>query len=291
MRRHIHAAVFVLFATFLPCETADAQITVAAPGVESILSTEVGLISKSLGLQAKELAKAVQMVSNVVKLLRVANNSLAVARAVKRAYETIRNYSWKDLKSDAMRGLNAAMPQLQEMQKEWSELKESGRAIGSGNFWQHRNFHDIAASKELAAAVHYSSRAAIYPSLAPEAWENIDANKQITVADRLVELHFAHAGMQPARQRQNTAMAMNALRLKHLIADAEDTEQVDLKAVTATAATTHQTAVNTQFLRDAEAARIAQQESNAQRGREAEEIFRHSIGEENAPLLGIGVVK
>ena len=100
-------------------------------GEEDWLSGQNAILAELLGAQLKELTQVVKLVNDTRQMLGAVNDGLALARTVKRVYETIRTYSLAKLVADAKRGLYRAMPELRDTEAEVRELVEPAVADGS----------------------------------------------------------------------------------------------------------------------------------------------------------------
>lgn len=288
MRARVMATALVAMTAVLGiCREASAQWVVAEPALESLATTNLQFTLQAIGLQGEQIAQAVETVAQLTAVLQTVNQSLAVARSVERAYQMLRKYNWEDLQRDAKSSLYSVLPELRNAESEWNELVKNGETMRNGRFWQSRTSKDIEGDRTLFNTASYAYQVGLLAVVAPD-----QLNKNhVPAAERWVAYHFDRLGVSAHMAKQTMAYQIQQKKLAKLVEDAEAKEQADLRIAAAAAAAAHQTSINTQFVRDAAAADIAEREASATMRREAEQKAREEILQLDENLLDYGFVK
>ncbi|OGQ84629.1 MAG: hypothetical protein A2289_09685 [Deltaproteobacteria bacterium RIFOXYA12_FULL_58_15] len=284
------APVVLLVATMVTPRDSYAQLAVTAPATDTLLSSTITELSHLLALETMEATDIASTLTHLVEMVRTANEALAVARAVKEAYEVLKDYSLEDLAQDAMLGLNEAMPELmgetQMLMDQGMEVAENG-AVG---FWSYRNIHDGRMHDYLRGAAELAIKGSIYPAIFGTAGIT-GSHDPITESDKLVAFHFAQRGQLYNRATRNAAKGYIAKKIEALVNQAEKGDQLDLQ-IEATAA---QAAVGAEqsleFLAAAKHEEIADGMRRQFTRQAIDEATRRDLSEGVGEMFQIGVVE
>ena len=210
-----------------------ALVTVSAPrpaaaifGEEDWISGQNQLLTAMLATELESTASLGTIITNIVQALRVANETLAVARSVKRVYEAIVNYDLEALKRDALRGLYQAIPEARDIDKEVRELVGNSRALEHGTFWSHVDNGDFRMQARSKALFDLGYQAAIWPAVFGDRHRNPHPDNPV---DRELYARFRRTGQLAMKATQKGAYRVLAKQVRAFVEDAERKPQVDLK--------------------------------------------------------------
>lgn len=225
-------------------------------GEEDWISGQNQTLIAMLVTELEATANLAQVITTLRTALKTANDTLAVARTVKRVYETVRNYDLKDLQRDALAGLYQAIPEARQVDAEIRELVGNGRAMRGGNFWSHISPSDPEVSAQSRKLFEHGYKAALWPMVLPSMKK--DARDGLTPVEKLIQDRYRRSGMQADQALQKSVYGVLAQQVKAFVEDAESKKQVDLKMEATQTQLQLQTAqdttelLNLQRVRDAE---------------------------------------
>lgn len=210
-----------------------ALVVVSAPrraaaifGEEDWISGQNQLLTAMLVTELESTASLGTIITNIVQAVRVANETLAVARSVKRVYEAIVNYDLEALKRDALQGLYQAVPEARNFDAEVRELISNGRAAKEGNFWTHVGAGDYHMQSRSKALFDLGYQAAIWPVVFGDRHKKPDWDNPV---DKQLYKRFQRTGRLAIKATQKGAYKVLAQQVKAFVADADQKKQVDLK--------------------------------------------------------------
>lgn len=208
-------------------------VMVAAPrrasaifGEEDWISGQNQILTAMLVTELESTASLGTIITNIVQAVRVANETLAVARSVKRVYEAIVNYDLEKLKRDALQGLYMAVPEARELDREVRELIGNGRAAQQGSFWTHVGSSDFRMQGRSKALFDLTYQGTIWPLVFGDRHRKPDAQSEV---DKQLYARFRRTGQLAQKATQRGAYKVLAQQVKAFVEDAERKPQVDLK--------------------------------------------------------------
>ncbi len=240
--RRVIAGMLAAVAVAGPARPAQALF-----GEENWLSGENEILIAQLVAQLKSLTELTTVVTNITQLVRTANQTLALARWVRRTYEMVAHYRWSDLVEDARRGLYAAMPEAEALAQEIDELGRNGRTLGRGRgFFKRYSPTDAQTRPAARAAFSLAYRSALWPAIFPRAFEEEEARGgAVTPVDQLIFDRYQRTQMDVRKSVQDAAFSAMSQRLSRLTEAAERSENLPARAVASNAQLNLQTAINT----------------------------------------------
>ncbi len=229
------------------------------------LSGQNELMAQLLATELDELTNLTSILSNMRSVVQAGNEALAVARQSYRAYQAVRNYSLEDLSRDAKAGLYQAFPDLAKMDHDIYLMAEQGKEIDGGHFFSYWNSYDHKMAKVVERVLTHTYKATIWPMVFPEA---MVYRQNPSPVDIKIWGLYRKSGMQMEVAVQNTALATLAQKVANLVADAEESGNLELMAQATAAQSAHQQLVNsTEFLNLYKAELAAREQARDTSGR------------------------
>ena len=229
------------------------------------LSGQNELMAQLLATELDELTNVTSILSNMRSVVQAGNEALAVARQSYRAYQAVRNYSLEDLSRDAKAGLYQAFPDLAKMEHDIYLMGEQGKEIDGGHFFSYWNSYDHKMAKVVERVLTHTYKATIWPMVFPEA---MTYRQNPSPVDIKIWGLYRKSGMQMEVAVQNTALATLAQKVANLVADAEESGNLELMAQATAAQSAHQQLVNsTEFLNLYKAELAAREQARDTSGR------------------------
>ncbi|HOX59186.1 MAG TPA: hypothetical protein PLC99_20070 [Verrucomicrobiota bacterium] len=229
------------------------------------LSGQNELMAQLLATELDELTNVTSILSNMRSVVQAGNEALAVARQSYRAYQAVRNYSLEDLSRDAKAGLYQAFPDLAKMDHDIYLMAEQGKEIDGGHFFSYWNSYDHKMAKVVERVLTHTYKATIWPMVFPEA---MVYRQNPSPVDIKIWGLYRKSGMQMEVAVQNTALATLAQKVANLVADAEESGNLELMAQATAAQSAHQQLVNsTEFLNLYKAELAAREQARDTSGR------------------------
>ena len=215
-------------------------------GEENWLSGENEILIAQLTAQLKSLTELTTLVTNITQLVKTANQTLALARWVRRTYEMVADYRWEDLVDDARRGLHQAMPETALLEDELDELLRNGGAVRRGEgFFRRYSAADADMKQSARAAFSLAYRSALWPTVFPKAFkEEQRRGGGVTPLDHLIFERYRRAQMTGRKAVQDAAFWAVGQRVSKLSEAAEASNNLPARATATNAQLNLQAAIN-----------------------------------------------
>lgn len=260
-----------------------ALVTVAVPrraaalfGEEDWISGQNQLLTAMLVTELESTAHLGTIITNLVQAVRVANETLAVARSVKRVYEAIVNYDLETLKRDALEGLYQAIPEARELDAEVRELVGNGLATEHGNFWSHIGNADWRMQAKSKALFDLGYQAAIWPVVFGDRHRRPNEDNEV---DKQLHARFLRTGRLAMKATQKGAYRVIARQVRAFVEDTERKPQVDLKMQATQTELQLQQAQDTTDLLELEKIEAAEEEALRHRAADFHKRFSKGLAE------------
>jgi hypothetical protein len=228
-------------------------------GEEDWISGQNQTLIAMLSTELEATTNLAQIITIVRNAAKAANDTLALARTVKRVYEVIRHYDLKDLQRDALQGFYTAIPEARQLDGEIRELVGNGRALvhGDGVFWSQITSSDAEVSARARALFEHGYKAALWPMVLG----GMKASAAPTPVERAIQARYRRSGELAQQALEKSSYGVLAEKVKTFVEDAESKDQVDLKMAATQAQLQLQTAQDTTELLRLERIEAAEQET------------------------------
>ena len=166
----------------------------------SIFGEENAALSGILTEEIIQTFKAAEMIAKLAAILDSVNKTVNVARESYKQFQYIKNYTPKQLYSDAKSGFckglsHSTKTNCQDWEEGITELKDNATMIGTGKwnqFAMYRSKWDSQTKSFLKNMYQGSARAFIYPKIAPKVssfygWDKHENDAESVINEALVK--------------------------------------------------------------------------------------------------------
>lgn len=257
----------------------------ALPG-EGWLDGENILLAKMVAAHMEEITQLTTIINNTRETVSSVNETLALARAVRRAYEMVIRYSLADLERDAKRGLYEQFPELERLDVEVRMAVDNAEALDNGGkaFFGHRDRHDPRMEEVSRRMFSHGYKATIWPMLFPDALKFRD---NPSPAEALVQQYFIHSGEARRRAVEQTSLAVLAGKVKAFVSDSEGKDDVAQRVAAAQTQIAFQAMQDTRDMRDFKQIEVAEKEQLRQQDEAMRQAFGRSLAAHANALISL----
>lgn len=268
MKRRLFVAVFVVLFAFCPAKSK----AFFDFGQGDWLSGQNSILMELLMTNLEELTNIAAILENMRIVAEAGNEGLAIARESYRNYQMIRRYTWKDLLTDARRGMYRAFPDLYKIEQEAVEYKRQYK--NRNRFFSYYGKHDYKMARTLDRVMAHSYKATIWPHAFPAAFDQMAKNP--SPVDLNIWKRYLKSGMMTEIAVKKTSLYAMSRKVQELVEAANRKDQIDLEAQAIQAQTSVQQVHNSTELLDLYKSEV----SLAEQAQETDRKRRRAIEQE-----------